>query len=66
MRVKLFKNVHLSDKNAKDWEAEMNDWLHQNPNIRVVDIKQSATGSTFAGFFWLISVWFEEGASPNG
>jgi hypothetical protein len=66
MRAKLFRTVHLSAKNAQDSENEMNDWLRQNPEIRVVDIKQSATGSTFAGFFWLISVWYEEGAGPNG
>ena len=66
MRVKLFRTIHLTAENAQAWEKEMNDWLQQNPKIRVVDIKQSATGSTFAGFFWLISVWYEEGAYPNG
>jgi len=72
MRVKLFwKNEPmkpgsglfgsgLSAKNARDLEDEINGWLRQNPNIRIADIKQSASGGSFAGSLWLISVWYEE------
>jgi hypothetical protein len=74
MRVKLFwKNEPMkpatgflgtkpSANNAKDFENEMNAWLQQNPKIRIVDVRQSASGGSFAGSLWLITVWYEEGA----
>lgn len=71
MQVKLFwKNEPmkpgaglghgLSGKNAEGFEAEINAWLREHPNIKVVDIRQSASGGSFAGSLWLISVWYEE------
>jgi hypothetical protein len=75
MRVKLFwKNQPgspfglfkgLSFKNAQDLENEINDWLQQNPKIKVSDIKQSASGGSFAASLWLVSVWYEEAAEPG-
>ena len=72
MHVKLFwKNrpgssnaglFGLSFRNAQDLENEINAWLQQNPKIKVIDIKQSASGGSFAPSLWLISVWYEEGA----
>jgi len=56
----LFKG--LSFKNAQDLESEINAWLQQNPSIKVVDIKQAASGGSFAESLWLISVWYEDGA----
>jgi hypothetical protein len=77
MRVKLFwKNdpmkpgsglfgSELSAKNAHDLEAEINSWLQQNPSIRIADIRQSASGGSFAGSLWLISIWYEEGPGTS-
>jgi hypothetical protein len=73
MRAKLFwKNQPgrpsaglfrgLSFKNARDLENEINAWLQQTPKIKVIDIKQSASGGSFAESLWLISVWYEESA----
>ncbi len=74
MRVKLFwKNepmrpaigrfsAKLSGKNAQDFENEIDAWLQQNPGIKVIDIKQSASGGSMTGSLWLISVWYEENA----
>ncbi len=67
MRVKLFwKNrpdlpvdKGLSFKNAQDLEDEMNVWLSQNSKIKVVDVKQSASGDLGLSL-WLISIWYEE------
>ena len=56
----MFKG--LSFKNAQDLESEINAWLQQNPSIKVVDIKQAASGGSFAESLWLISVWYEDGA----
>jgi hypothetical protein len=57
MRVKLFwKNNPLgphrflsaSEANALDFENEINDWLRSNPGVRIVDIKQSASGGSYS------------------
>jgi hypothetical protein len=75
MRVKLFWNndpmgpwksgflrVKPTASNAQDFENQINAWLRENPSIRVVDIKQTASGGSYAVSLWLISVWYEEGA----
>jgi len=72
MRVKLFwKNEPMKPgaflgkptaKNAQDFEADINAWLQNNAKIKIVDIKQSASGGSLAGSLWLISVWYEEGS----
>lgn len=66
MKVKLFwKNHPLGPRAqfepARDLEAEINIWLSENPRIKVVDLKQSASGGSFSPSLWLISVWYEEG-----
>ena len=55
MQVKLFNGG-----NARDLEAEINAWLRGNSQIRIVDIRQSASGGSFAESLWMISVWYEE------
>ena len=77
MRVKLFwTNEPMkpatgllgggrSGRNAQDFEVEINAWLQQHSGIRVLGIKQSASGGSFAGSLWLISVWYEEDAEPG-
>jgi hypothetical protein len=71
MRVKLFwKNCPgrpgsvfkgLSFGNAQALEDEINAWLTEHPHIKVVEIKQSASGGSYAESLWLVSVWYEEG-----
>ena len=75
MRVKMFwKNqpgrpstglfgTKLSFKNGQDLENEINDWLDRHPSIKVVDVKQTASGGSFADSLWFISVWYEQSAS---
>ena len=68
MRVKLFwKNepgkpgvIKGSFGHAEELQQEINTWLEQNPKIKLVEVKQSASGGSFAGSLWLISVWYEE------
>ena len=50
----------LSGRNAQEYEAEINAWLQEHPQIRVIDIKQSASGGSFSDSLWLISVWYEQ------
>ncbi len=72
MKVKLFwQNNPLggggmfssAGKNARALEGEINAWLSENPRIRIVDIKQSASGGSFAMSLWFVSIWYEEGAT---
>ena len=50
----------LSLKKSQELETEINTWLSQNPKIKVVDIKQSASGGSYNPSLWLISVWYED------
>jgi hypothetical protein len=61
MRVKLFwKNEPTTRTSALDLENEINSWLAENPNIKVVEVQQSSSGGSLAGSLWFISVWYEE------
>ena len=74
MRVKFFwKNEPMnpchgflwskvSGQNALAMETEINAWLNDHPTIKIVDIKQTASGGSLAGSLWLITVWYEESA----
>lgn len=41
-------------------EKDINDWLVQNPKIKIHDIKQSSNGGSWATSKLFVSVWFEE------
>jgi hypothetical protein len=71
MRVKLFwKNDPLgprrkssfSEENARALESEINAWLRDNSMVKIVEIKQTASGGSYGPSLWLISVWYKEGA----
>ena len=55
----------LSLKKSQELETEINNWLSQNPKIKVVDIKQSASGGSYYPSLWLISVWYEDDAQQQ-
>jgi hypothetical protein len=40
-------------------EREINDWLKGNPGIRMVAIKQSASGGSLEPSKVVVSVWYE-------
>ena len=73
MKVKLFwKNKPLSsarffsanwDQNAQVLEEEINQWLRDHSDIKIIEIRQSASGGSFAPSLWLISVWYEESSA---
>ncbi len=49
--------------NAGEIEAAINDWLAARPGIRVVQVQQSATGTSGIGNqFLYLTVWYEENA----
>ncbi len=47
-----------------DLEKEINNWLEENPNIKIVNIKQSSSGGSLHVTKLFISVWCEEVALP--
>ena len=55
----------LSLKKSQELETKINNWLSQNPKIKVVDIKQSASGGSYNPSLWLISVWYEDDAQQQ-
>ncbi len=73
MKVKLFwkydpvgprRWFSWSGRNAQALEDEINTWLRNQPSVKVAEIRQSASDSSFGLPLWLISVWYEEeGAS---
>ena len=63
MKVKLFSKDDLLSRKGKkqlDLENEINVWLEKNPTIKVVDIKQSASGGSWRSPTLFISLWYEE------
>jgi hypothetical protein len=44
---------------AVEFEAEINRWLADNPDINVIDVKQCASGGSYNESLWLISIWYE-------
>jgi hypothetical protein len=55
--------LSISETNALAFENEINGWLNSNPGVKIVDIKQTASGGSYAMPLWLISVWYEESAA---
>jgi hypothetical protein len=43
-------------------EKDVNAWLERHPKIRLVDVKQSSNGGSWATTKLFISVWYEEDA----
>ena len=62
MKTKLFFAYYPEKKKAKtieNLELEINGWLHENPGIEVIDMKQSSSGGSFSPSSVLISVWYK-------
>lgn len=47
-------------ENAEAFEATVNEWLAQHPNIQIAYIKQAASGGSWGPALWLVSVWYTE------
>ena len=62
MKVKMFSKCgrYFGKSNiAASLEGEINVWLESEPEIKVVDIKQTSCGGSFEPGQHLISVWYE-------
>ena len=57
-RIRHKKGEHPLDPALED---EVNAWLRENPNVKVVHIKQSAGGGSWGPVYIFVSIWYEEG-----
>jgi len=61
VKIKLFgKENSKKGLLVLDLEEEINKWLAEHPNIKIVNIKQSASGGSLHVTKLFISVWYEE------
>ena len=58
MKMKLFGKE--GSKKIFELEEEVNTWLEQNPKIKIIDIRQSASGGSLQDTKLYISVWYED------
>ena len=59
MKVKVFSNYLLSRKSLDKLEDQVNRWLKDNPEVKVMEIKQSWAGGGLGPGQLLISLWYE-------
>lgn len=65
MKTKIFKVSGYSfyfgtkPKSKQILEDEINDWLAANPDIKIVDIKQSCCGGSLNPSITVVSIWYE-------
>ncbi|MCP4357725.1 MAG: hypothetical protein GY796_06885 [Chloroflexi bacterium] len=57
MKMKLFGKE--GSKKIFELEEEVNTWLEQNLKIKIIDIRQSASGGSLHDTKLYISVWYE-------
>ena len=58
MKMKLFGKE--GSKEVLGLEEEVNTWLVQHPKIKIIDIRQSASGGSLQDTKLYISVWYED------
>jgi hypothetical protein len=58
VKIKLFGKE--GSKEALGLEDEVNAWLAKHPQIKIVEIKQSASGGSLQDIKRYISVWYED------
>ena len=69
MKIKMFSTIlygktkslsmRLSEPLHSEIENEIQEWLSQNPNIKIHDIKQSMSGGSIAAPKVIVSIFFE-------
>ena len=64
MKTKLFGKINTDKKglNVLELENDINAWLEKNPDIKIIDIKQSSKGGSMQNTKLIFSIWYEETA----
>ncbi len=63
MKVKLFSIGNPRAKESKNQsilEDQLNRWLSENASLRIVHIKQSVAGGSWAYPTVFVSIWYED------
>jgi hypothetical protein len=63
MKVKIFSKggKYFGKSNTADrLEEDINSWLANHPELKVIEIKQSSCGGSMEPGQHLISVWYED------
>ncbi len=58
MKVKLFGEA--GSKKVLQLEDQVNAWLIEHPQLKIHEIKQSATGGSLHDTKLYISIWYED------
>jgi hypothetical protein len=63
MKVKFFSRLGLTwnykPEQHQGLEDEVNAWLEQNKDVKIIDIKQSASGGSFARPQFFVTIIYE-------
>jgi hypothetical protein len=64
MKMKLFGKINTNKKglDVLDLENDINSWLNENPDIKIIDIKQSSNGGSMQNTKLFFSIWYEGNA----
>ena len=64
MKVKVFGKINTSKKglDVLELEDDINIWLKENPNIKIIDIRQSSNGGSMQNTKLIFSIWYEQSA----
>lgn len=63
MKIKMFTKMNRKNKPEpaeSEFEAEVNEWLQQNPDIEIRHIQQSAGGGSMGPFLFFITIWYND------
>ena len=63
MKIKMFTKLNRKNKaepTNTEFEAEIGEWLQNNPDIEIIHIQQSAGAGSMGPFLFFITVWYEE------
>jgi hypothetical protein len=58
MKMKLFGKE--GSKKVLGLEEEVNEWLERHPNVKIIDIRQAASGGSLQDTKLYISVWYDD------
>jgi hypothetical protein len=63
MKVKFFSRTgyigSYKTNQHQELEDEVNAWLEQNPDVKIIDIKQSASGGSWARPQFFVTIVYE-------
>ncbi len=64
MKMKLFGTINQQKKevDVSRLEDDVNAWLAQHPDIKIIEIRQSSNGGSWANTKIFVTIWYEAAA----